>query len=531
MPKKLRGRFFLILGVLIISVFYIIPNFIDDLPGWWKSIFPSEKIHLGLDLQGGMHLILEVDTEKAVESIAERITGDLEEVLDDKNIPFVSISRVKGDNILAEVEKKYEDEFKEILKENFSFEFSTPKEEGNILAFSLSLKPEEVEYIKKSAVDQALETIRNRIDQFGVTEPTVARHGQERILIQLPGIKDPERAISLLGKTALLEFKLVDDRGNLPEALKGSIPPEDEILYQKVVDPETGKVNFRPFLIKKRTLMTGEALKNARVSIQSDFNEPYVSLEFNSRGAKVFDRITSNNVGKHLAIILDNTVYSAPEIRERISGGRAQITGRFTTEEAHDLAIILRSGSLPAPVKILENRTVGPSLGHDSINAGFLSMVIGGILVIIFMVVYYKLSGIVSDFALILNLFLILAALSAFRATLTLPGIAGIILTIGMAVDANVLVFERTREELRTGKTPKAAIDSGFSKALKTILDANITTIIAAIVLFQFGTGPIKGFAVTLIIGIIASVFTAVIVSRFIYDFVLFKKGIKKLSI
>jgi preprotein translocase subunit SecD len=478
-----------------------------------------------------MHLILEVEGEKAVESTIERITGDLEEILDDKNIPFIAISLIKRDKILAEVEKKYQSEFEEIIKENFSLKYSTPKKEGDLIAYSLSLDSKEIEHIKKFAVDQALETIRNRVDQFGVTEPTIARQGHDRILIQLPGIKNPERAITLIGKTALLEFKLVDEEGNISEALKGNIPPGDKILYEKIVDPQTGKKKSRPFLIKKRTLMTGEALKNARVSIQSDFNQPYVSLEFNSRGAKLFDRISSNNIGKRLAIILDNTVYSAPVIRERISGGRAQITGRFTTEEARDLAIVLRSGSLPAPVRILENRTVGPSLGHDSIRAGFRSMVVGGILVIIFMVLYYKLSGIISDFALIINLFLILAVLSAFRATLTLPGIAGIILTIGMAVDANVLIFERTREELRTGKTTKAAINSGFSKAIKTILDANITTIIAAIVLFQFGTGPIKGFAVTLIIGIVASIFTAVIVARFIYDFVLLKWGIKNLSI
>ena len=278
-------------------------------------------------------------------------------------------------------------------------------------------------------------------------------------------------------------------------------------------------------------MLTGEFIKDARVNIDQRYNEPYVSIEFDSQGAKIFDKITAENVGKRLAIILDNNVYSAPVIQERISGGRAQINGRFTEKEAHDLAIVLRAGALPAPVHVLEKRTVGPSLGHDSIKKGFYSMFIGGMIVLIFMALYYSLAGIVADIALVLNLIFIMAMLAAFEATLTLPGIAGIILTIGMAVDANVLIFERIREELRKGTKIRAAVDNGFSRAFLTIFDANITTLIAAIVLYQYGTGPIKGFAVTLSIGILSSVFTAVFVSRTIFDYVLLNRKVKKLRI
>jgi preprotein translocase subunit SecD len=284
-------------------------------------------------------------------------------------------------------------------------------------------------------------------------------------------------------------------------------------------------------LLKRRTLLTGEYLTNARVQIDNQYNEPYVSLSFNARGGRLFERITGENIEKRLAIVLDNNVHSAPVIRDRIAGGRAQITGRFTMEEARDLAIVLRAGALPAPVKILEERTVGPSLGKDSIEKGFKSMIIGGIVVILFMIIYYGLSGFFADVALMLNILFIMAGLAFFGATLTLPGIAGIILTIGMAVDANVLVFERIREELRLGKPARAAIEGGYAKALVTILDANVTTFIAALVLFQFGTGPVRGFAVTLSIGIVASFVTAVFITRVIFDYLYTYRRWKKISI
>ena len=372
--------------------------------------------------------------------------------------------------------------FEDLVKANYpdyEMESGPGKEEG--FSLLLILNPKARVRVMKLAADQALETIRNRIDQFGVTEPDIRPQENHRILVQLPGIKDPERAIELIGKTALLEFKLVDEENSLEAALKGNIPPGREILYQVSVDPKTGRQTKIPYLLKRRTLLTGEYLTDARVEIDSQYNEPYVSLSFNARGARLFERITGENVGKKLAIVLDNNVDSAPEIRDKISGGRAQITGRFTMDEARDLAIVLRAGALPAPVKILEERTVGPSLGKDSIEKGFKSMIIGGLVVILFMIIYYGLSGIFADMALMLNILFIMAGLAFFGATLTLPGIAGIILTIGMAVDANVLIFERIREELRLGKPARAAIEGGYAKALVTILDANVTTFIAAL--------------------------------------------------
>jgi preprotein translocase subunit SecD len=314
-------------------------------------------------------------------------------------------------------------------------------------------------------------------------------------------------------------------------ALSGTPPPGDEILYQVKEDPTTGQVTRIPFLIKKAILLDGSSLTDARVQIDSQFNEPYVGIEFDRKGAKIFERVTGENIKKRLAIVLDKTVYSAPVIQDRIAGGKARITGNFTTEEARDLAIVLRAGALPAPVKIIEERTVGPTLGADSIRTGLMSMIVGGILVIAFMLFYYKGAGLIADIALMMNILLIGGGLAALQATLTLPGIAGIILTIGMAVDANVIVFERIREELLLGKTPIAAVKAGFDRATITVMDANITTLIAAIVLFQFGTGPIKGFAVTLGLGIVASLFTALVVSKACFDIILSRKKVSTLSI
>jgi preprotein translocase subunit SecD len=328
-----------------------------------------------------------------------------------------------------------------------------------------------------------------------------------------------------------LEFKLVDEEHGVEEALQGSVPPGSEILYQVDVDPQTGRQRKIPYLLKKRTLLTGEYLTDARVQIDSQYSEPYVSLSFDSRGARLFEQITGQNIKKRLAIVLDDNVHSAPVIQDKISGGRAQITGRFTMDEARDLAIVLRAGALPAPVKIIEERTVGPSLGRDSIEKGFKSMIIGGLIVIAFMIIYYGMSGAIADFALLLNMLFIMAGLAFFSATLTLPGIAGIILTIGMSVDANVLIFERIREELRLGKTPRASIEGGYGKALVTILDAQVTTLIAALVLFQFGTGPVRGFAVTLSIGIVASLFTAIFITRIVFDYLYVMRGMKRISI
>jgi preprotein translocase subunit SecD len=529
--KKLKWRGLIVLVVLVIALIYLLPSLSTTLPAWWPNILPEDKIHLGLDLKGGMHLILEVQVHKAVENHLERMVEDIKQSLRKAKIRYQELKRSGPDRIelilLREEDSKAVQDMASDTFSDMSVEVGFRGESGPVVELILSQQAQH--HIKRMAVDQAVETITNRIDQFGVTEPDIRPQGTDRVLVQLPGIKDTQRAIELLGKTAQLEFKLVDEENSLEEALKGNIPPGDEILYQ--IKGEAGYQTKIPFLLKKRAVLTGEYLTDARVQIDSQYNEPYVSLTFDARGARLFEQITGANIKKRLAIVLDNVVNSAPVIQDRIAGGRAQITGRFTMEEAKDLAIVLRAGALPAPVKIIEERTVGPSLGKDSIDKGIKATLIGGLIVILFIAFYYKFAGIIADLALLLNMVLIGAGLAFFGATLTLPGIAGVILIIGMAVDANVLIFERIREELRLGKTPRAAVDGGYSKALSTILDANITTLIAALVLFQFGTGPVKGFAVTLSLGIIASLFTAIVITRLIFDYLIINRGWQKISI
>ena len=524
--KRFSVRLVIVLAVIIPALIYCLPTF--NLALW-----PHKKINLGLDLQGGMHLVLEVNTEKVVESSIERNFQEVRELVRKNQIQNASVERPSPLKISLQVQGKENiDKFKTLLdKELRDLRISNRREDAETFAAVLDLPDKDVQQMKKLAVDQALETIRNRIDQFGVTEPDIRRQGENRILIQLPGVQDPQRAKDLIGRTALLEFKLVDEAHDLNSALQGSVPAGSEILYKIDEDRDTKRTSKTPFLLKKSALLTGASLTDARVQLDSQYGEPYVSIEFDKKGARMFERVTGENVNKHLAIVLDNKVYSAPTIQERIAGGKARITGRFTMEEARDLAIILRAGALPAPVTILEERTVGPSLGADSIRLGLISMAVGGILVLIFMAFYYKLSGVLADFEVILDIVLIGAGLAAFGATLTLPGMAGIILTIGMAVDNNVLIYERIREELRLGKSPRASVDAGFDRATTTIMDANLTTLIAAVVLFQFGTGPVKGFAVTLSIGVIASMFTAIVVSRLVFDYVLTAWKVKKLSI
>ncbi len=501
---------------------------------------PDKGITLGLDLQGGVHLVFEVEGDKAVDITMERIATRLRDVLKKKGLK----AEAKKDNSgIIVTPSNYE--IKEIIKDNYP-NLRVVEDSRNRLLYRLTDR--EINMIKDSSVDQAVETIRNRIDQFGVREPTIHRQSSNEIVVQLPGVKDTRRAIDLIGKTAILKFKLLDDENPIAAQLPASIPPGeeeelfqkfaskipegDELLLGKVIDKETNKViRKNVYLLKKETLMTGDLLTEARVNIDQLYNEPIVSLSFNSAGAKLFEQITGANVGKRLAIILDGNVYSAPRINEKISGGNAQITGSFSMDEAKDLAIVLRSGSLKAPLKMLQNVTVGPSLGKDSIEAGVKAGIIGAILVIVFMIVYYRLSGVIADFALVLNIIFLIGVLSMFHATLTLPGIAGIILAVGLAVDSNVLMFERIREELRLGKTPRAAIDSGYGKAFWTIFDSHVTTLITAVVLFQFGTGPIKGFAVTLGWGVFINLFTALIGTKTAFDLITSKWEIKKLSI
>jgi preprotein translocase subunit SecD len=530
MVKNLRWKAIFYGAIAVFAILLLVPTVTSQLPSWWSNVLPSEKVHLGLDLQGGMYLLLTVEGEKAVESYVEQIKNNLRDELKDQGIPVGRLEREK-DRIVIEFSGAKE-KVDNLLGTRFTLlrELSSSGE-GGIWKVQMVLDTKEVDSVKKRAIDQALEIIRNRIDQFGVSEPEITLQGTDQILVQLPGIRDPQRAINLIGQTALLEFKLLDEEGNVEEALKGNIPPGDNILYERSADPQTGAVRKIPFLLKEKTLMTGEFIKDARVSLDSQFHEPYVSLEFTDVGARLFEQITAANVKKRLAIILDNNVYSAPVIQERIAGGRAQITGRFTTEQAKDLAVVLRSGALPAPVKILEQRTVGPSLGQDSIHKGIISIVLSGIVVAIFMVIYYQYSGLVADSALILNVILTLATLALFRATLTLPGIAGLVLTIGMAVDSNILINERIKEELRIGKTIRLAIDQGYHRAFTAIFDSHVAALISGVILYEFGTGPVKGFAVTLCVGLLANLFTAVFVTRLIYDYITLKFAIKRLSI
>lgn len=540
MKKSIIWRFVLIGATVILAVVFFLPNtpVFKYMPEWWKKNMPDKGVVLGLDLKGGIHLVFEVEGDRAVEITTERYASILKEALSKRKIN-AEVKREGLDIIVTPLTE----EIKGIIKDSYPTLTYTEKE-GRLF---YRISDREVWRIKDDAVEQALETIRNRIDQFGVAEPTIHRQAENEIVVQLPGVKDPRRAINLIGKTALLEFKLVDDEARLAAELPQSISPGeeesilkefgpkvpegDEILFERRVERETGVVRKIPILLKKEAVLTGDLLSEARVNIDQRWNEPYVAISFNPVGAKIFDEVTGRNVKKRLAIILDGTVYSAPVIQERISGGDAQITGRFTMEEAKDLSIVLRAGKLPAPMKILQNVTVGPSLGRDSIEAGKTAGIVAALAVISFMIFYYRLSGVIADIALILNILLLIGAMASLNATLTLPGIAGIILAIGMAVDSNVLMFERMREELRTGKTPRAAVDSGYHKAFWTIFDSHVTTLITAVVLFQFGTGPIKGFAVTLSLGVAINLFTALIGTKTIFDLILSRVKFKTLSI
>ncbi|MCS6897905.1 MAG: protein translocase subunit SecD [Nitrospira sp.] len=533
--KKVGGRLGLLALVIVTSVVCSLPSYqplYQTLPAWMKTILPDKGIALGLDLQGGIHLVMEVDEDRAVEIVVDRTVTSLQDLLAEKNIPVESVKRTAPEQITIRFgDEGLKPSIQKLIDEYPSFTENDSAGSANAVVWEL--RETESKRIKDSAINQALETIRNRIDQFGVTEPIVQRQGLKQIVVQLPGIKEPKRAKDLIKETALLEFKMLDEDNQMKLELparipkdmeeeilrqfKDKIPEGDEILFERAIDKETGREYRIPYLVKKRVMLTGDVLNDARVSI-GQFNDPYVSITFDSKGGQEFERITAENVKKRMAIVLDNTIYSAPVIQERIAGGRAQITGTFTTQEANDLAIVLRAGALPAPLKIVQDLTVGPSLGQDSIDKGLKATLIAGAAVVLFMIAYYRLSGVIADFALILNLVCLMGALSALNATLTLPGIAGIVLTIGMGVDSNVLIFERIREELRNGKAVRTAIDAGYDKALLTIIDSHVTTLITGVALFLFGTGPIKGFAVTLCLGIAINLFTALVGTKVIFD-------------
>ncbi len=533
MQRGVVVRLVIFSGLTFAALFYLVPTFTGELPSWWSGFLPTERIHLGLDLQGGSHLILEVKVDKAVENTLERIKEDLRKLLREKAISLNELERNQANQIRLKVSAANGDRVRDLLKGEFpNLVLVSSRTDPGGLEFLLALHERELRSLRDYAVDQSLETIRNRIDQFGVSEPVIQRRGQQDILVQLPGIQDPERAKEIIGKTALLEFKLLDEAHSVEEAVKSGPPPGTQILYGYAAKGEGGLATEKvPYLLDARTLMTGEYIADARVRPGSNLGGPYVELILNSGGARLFERITAENVKKRLAIVLDNRVYSAPVIQERIGGGRASITGTFDMKDARDLAIVLRAGALPAPVEIAEERTVGPSLGRDSIRQGNISFIVGGSLVILFMIAYYRGAGLLADVAVVFNILFLLAVLAGFKAVLTLPGIAGIVLTVGMAVDANVLINERIREELRGGKSPRAAIEAGYERALPAILDSNITTFLSGLILFQFGTGPIKGFAVTLCIGIVTTVLAAVYLTRIYYDYRIVARKLTRISI
>jgi preprotein translocase subunit SecD len=507
--RSVLYRAALFAGLAIAALVLLVPTFVRPAPAWWPW---KQPVRLGLDLQGGTHLLYGVDIEQAIDMSLDRNVQDLERELRQAQIGATSVEREGAVVHVRLANKDKRSDAAALVKERFPSLVPVAQpdvETASDLAFSFD--PREMQRIRENVREQALKIIRNRIDSFGVSEPTVQAQGNDEIVVQLPGIQDPQRAKDLIGKTALLEFKLTAQG---PQAGTLEHPgPGTQVLPGK---SESGR--RQTYLVERRTLMTGDVLTDAHVSAGSATEGMAVEFVLDARGTKDFGQITSANVGRNLAIILDGVVESAPVIREPITGGRGQITGRFDFTEAQDLANVLRNGALPAPLKLVEERTVGPSLGQDSIRNGVLSFVVGAALVIAFMLVYYRGGGLIADAALLLNVLLLVGAFAAFGFTLSLPGIAGIVLTIGMAVDANVLILERIREELRLGKTPRAAIDAGYERAWYAIRDSNLTTFLSGLILFQFGSGPVRGFAVTLCLGILTSLATGVFGTRVVYD-------------
>ncbi len=550
MLRAVRLKFLFLFILTAISLLLVLPSWVQ-LPAWWEH-YISRGLNLGLDLRGGMHLVLEVDLEQAIDNELNRTARSLTAIAERQKIGL-KVDEVTKDTLPVTLLKSGDqDAFFKLIKDYFpKLELKGPKRLNGGQAYTLTLKPQEIEAFKDDTLRRSLEILRNRIDQFGVTEPVIVPQGTDQIVVQLPGVQDPARARALIKQTAQLEFKLVDDespvnleeligqaeregrlrdrydRQEVNQALAGKLPPDTEVYYEVRKDPDTRRETKIPLLLKKKVLLTGDRVENA--SVRPDVGEIAVLVSFNAEGAQEFDRITRENVKRRLAIILDEVVRSAPGSQERIAKGEARITGSFTPEEAADLATVLRVGALPASVRIAQDITVGPTLGLDSIRKGLTSGILATILVVGFMIFYYRFSGLVADYALILNTIMLLGCLSLFGATLTLPGIAGIILSLGMAVDSNVLIYERMREEFAAGKPLKTGIDGGYDKAFWTIIDSHVTTLITAVVLFIFGTGPIRGFAVTLSLGVTLNLFTALFGTRVVYDWVILKRWLKNL--
>ena len=493
---------------LVLASFVLLMPSVVEPPAWWPWKHP---VRLGLDLRGGTHLLYEVDLDQAVEMSIENLRGDVERELRDAKVGAATAERTGATVGVRFANKEKRQEVIDVLRERFPNLKATPVSGAEAPDLAFTLDPSEVRRLHDNVVQQALDVIRNRIDQFGVAEPTIIPQGSDQIVVQLPGIQDPQRAKTLIGRTAQLEFRFLAQGADAGTAEK----PGPGVVAMAGKGDAGGR---RQYLVERKVIMSGQALTDAKVQPGSITEGMAVDFVLDARGAKAFGDATTQGVGKNLAIILDGYVQSAPVIREPITGGRGQITGRFDLPEAQDLANVLRNGALPAPLKLMEERTVGPSLGRDSINKGMLSFAVGSALVVVFMLFYYRLGGVIADLALIVNVLLLLAVFAAFGFTLTMPGIAGIVLTVGMAVDANVLILERIREELRSGKSPRAAIEAGYERAWDAILDSNVTTLASGLILFQFGTGPVRGFAATLSVGILTTLLTAVTGSRLIYD-------------
>ncbi|MEZ4703761.1 MAG: protein translocase subunit SecD [Bdellovibrionota bacterium] len=554
---------------VVLGIWFLLPNVYSPgatdakgEPAWYTKFLPDSGIQLGLDLRGGIYMALGVDLDRALLNEADRYANDLKEFLTEKEIPFELVERqFSSTRILVRLTSRDNlDNFESLLRKEFNILTVVSADSGD-LSYVLTLDPNRQSEIERDTIAQALETLRNRLDEFGVAEPSIQAKGKDQIIVQLPGLDDPSKAKEVLARTAQLEFKIVDQRSltlgelnalveeaektlgedytmeDLNKELYGKIPSGTEVMFEEVDDASNNQVIQRtPYLLINSTRISGDLLDDARVGV-GQFNEPVVNIRFNPKGTKEFDVLTKDHVGELLAIVWDDKIFSAPRIDGHIPSGRSVITfgglksRQEIMEEAKSLSIVLRAGALPAPIEILESRTVGPSLGKDSIEKGMKAIFLGVLLVVLFMAVYYRWSGLLADFAVLINLIFILAALGSLHATLTLPGIAGILVSIGMAVDANVIIFERIREELRSNKPIKTAVELGYDRAHLTILDSNLTTVITGLVLFQFGTGPIKGFAITLIFGLIANYITALWFTRMVYDWFLQKYELKRLSV
>ncbi|MCB0273068.1 MAG: protein translocase subunit SecD [Bdellovibrionales bacterium] len=566
MNSSWRLKFFASVFVVLVSIIYVLPNFTrgEEDKGLAKFL-PNSALRLGLDLQGGIHMVLGIDLERALLNEAESMAYQIKKKAQSDKIEFsdfyknLDTTRMEVDFVSEADKQKFESMVSEFFPTLEISSFGIDKFSSDF-AIALDLRKDRLNQLEVETIQQALETLRNRLDEFGVAEPTIVAKGKNQIVVQLPGMDDPDRAREILSKTAILRFQVVsnevapvdlaswlreiyDEMGadaplaDIQKRLEGKLPSDTELLFEEVKDPTTGEVQRTPYVVTRGQRISGELLEDARLT-QDEYGMPAVSIRFNAQGAKDFAALTKEAIGKQLAIVLDDKIVSAPTVQAHITGGESQITfgsglrpRNEVFQEAKDLALVLRSGALPAPIEILQNKTVGPSLGKDSIEKGLKAMLLGFVMIVLFMMVYYRASGLLANIALAINILFVVACLGMLNATLTLPGIAGILVSIGMAVDANIIIFERIREELSSGRPVKGAIELGYEKAHVTILDSNLTTIITGLILFYFGTGPIKGFAVTLIFGLIANYITALWFTRLGYEWWVDKKQSTTLSI